>query len=101
MQAAGDVMNWVWAYEQKMGYGQLFLNEETGGITDDHVYMNQGGVRSIDIIDMRPNTLSMGMGGYEFGSFHHTQQDNLENIDPYVIEAVGKVVAMAVYNTAP
>ena len=36
----------------------------------------------------------------EFGSFHHTQQDNLENIDPYVIEAVGKVVAMAVYNTS-
>lgn len=100
MQAAGDVMNWVWAYAQKMGYGQLFSNEETGGITDDHVYMNQAGVRSIDIIDMRPSTLSMGMGNYEFGSFHHTQDDNISNIDPYVLEAVGRVVAMAVYNTA-
>lgn len=99
MQAAGDVMNWVWAYANKMGYGQLFVNEETGGITDDHVYMNEAGIRSIDIIDMRPNTLSMGMGNYEFGSFHHTQQDNLSNIDPYVLEAVGKVVAMVVYNT--
>jgi len=100
MAAAGDVMNWVWAHAQKMGYGHLFVNEEIGGITDDHVYMNQGGVRSIDIIDMRPNTIAMGMGGFEFGSFHHTMEDNLSNIDPQVLEAVGKVVAMAVYNTA-
>jgi hypothetical protein len=41
----------------------------------------------------------MGMGGFEFGSFHHTMEDNLSNIDPQTLEAVGKVVAMAVYNT--
>ncbi len=99
MAAAGDVMNWVWAHAQKMGYGHLFVNEEIGGITDDHVYMNQGGIRSIDIIDMRPNTIAMGMGNFEFGSFHHTMEDNLSNIDPEVLTAVGRVVAMAVYNT--
>ena len=99
MAAAGDVMGWVWNQANRLGYGALFVKEEIGGITDDHVYMNQAGVRSIDIVDMRPSTIAMGMGGFEFGHFHHALSDNLENIDPQVIEAVGKVVATALYNT--
>lgn len=99
MAAAGDVMGWIWNQANRLGYGNLFVKEEIGGITDDHVFMNQAGVRSIDIIDMRPNTVTMGMGGFEFGHFHHTLSDNMENIDPQVLEAVGKVVATALYNT--
>ncbi len=99
MSAAGDVMGWVWNQANRLGYGSLFVKEQIGGITDDHVYMNQAGVRSIDIVDMRPNTISMGMGGFEFGHYHHTMDDNVANIDPQVLEAVGKVVATAVYNT--
>lgn len=99
MAAASDVMGWIWNQANRLGYGNLFVKEEIGGITDDHVFMNQAGVRSIDIIDMRPNTVTMGMGGFEFGHFHHTLSDNMENIDPQVLEAVGKVVATALYNT--
>ncbi|MBM3427471.1 MAG: M28 family peptidase [Bacteroidetes bacterium] len=99
MAAAGDVMGWIWNQANRLGYGNLFVKEEIGGITDDHVFMNQAGVRSIDIIDMRPNTVTMGMGGFEFGHFHHTLSDNMDNIDPQVLEAVGKVVATALYNT--
>jgi hypothetical protein len=99
MEAAGDVVNWVWGIANKQGAGSQFVAENIGSITDDHVYMNMGGVRSIDIVDMRPSTLAMGMGNVEFGFFHHTHQDNMRVIDKNTLLGVGKTLAFAVYNT--
>jgi glutaminyl-peptide cyclotransferase len=98
MQVAPDVVNKVWKTAADLGYAELFQEPVTGEIIDDHIFMNRAGVRTIDIIDMRPSTKAMGFGGYQFGSTHHTHADNLESIDPSVLEAVGKTVTHVLYH---
>jgi hypothetical protein len=46
----------------------------------------------IDIIDLRPMN-----GGYEFGSYHHTHQDNLQIIDKATLKAVGQTLLQVLY----
>ena len=36
-------------------------------------------------------------GGFEFGSFHHTHADNLENIDKSTLKAVGQTLLQVLY----
>jgi hypothetical protein len=51
MYYAAHVVNKVWDIAQNLGYGQYFLNEKMGAITDDHLYVNRiAGIPSIDII---------------------------------------------------
>jgi len=98
MQVAPDVVDKVWNTAAQLGYGELFQEPQTGEIIDDHLFMNQAGIRTIDIIDMRPSTRSMGFGGYEFGATHHTHEDNLSNIDPATLQAVGHTLAHVLYH---
>ncbi len=99
MQVAPDVVNALWSNASRLGFGSQFQEPVTGEIVDDHIFMNRAGIRSVDIIDMRPSTKSMGFGGYEFGSTHHTHKDNLSNIDPTTLDAVGKTVIYTLYHT--
>jgi hypothetical protein len=46
----------------------------------------------IDIIDLRPAN-----GGFDFGSYHHTHQDNLANIDKSTLKAVGQTLLQVLY----
>jgi glutaminyl-peptide cyclotransferase len=99
MAVAEDVVNKVWSTAHSLGYQDLFQMPVTGEIVDDHYFMNQAGVRSIDIIDMRPSTRAMGFDGYEFGGFHHTHNDNMDIIDPATLRSVGRTLLQVVYNT--
>jgi len=98
VQAAPDLVERVWNTASKLGYGEYFPSETTGEIVDDHVFMNQSGLRSIDIVDMRPATQTMGFNGYEFGNFHHTHKDNMSIIDKATLKAVGHTVSYIMYN---
>lgn len=98
MQFAGDVMNMVWNSAAKLGYSNYFINEEVNGVTDDHSFVNQAGIRCIDIIDTRPETAAMGLGGYKFGPYHHTHNDNMDIIDKNTLNAVGQTVLQVIYN---
>ncbi|MCC6599828.1 MAG: M28 family peptidase [Crocinitomicaceae bacterium] len=98
MNSAPDVVNMVWKKAQKIGYGEYFQDQETGEIIDDHVFLNIAGYRTIDIIDMRPSTLTMGFGGFQFGSFHHTHKDNINVIDRKTLKAVGQTLSQVIYN---
>jgi Peptidase family M28 len=99
VEVAEDVVNRIWKTAADLGYGEYFQNQVSGEIVDDHLFLNRGGVRCIDIIDMRPSTKSMGFNGYEFGSFHHTHNDNIKNIDPKTLKAVGQTIAQVIYNS--
>lgn len=87
MQYAPDIMRKVWSNAQKLGYGNFFINEQTYFVgTDDHKYINEiANIPCIDIIQYDRTT----------GSFNprwHTHNDNMEGIDVYTLEAVGKTV---------
>ena len=53
MQYAPSVVNEVWDMAEQSGYGSYFDNNAGGAITDDHIVVNQMGIKCIDIIDMR------------------------------------------------
>ena len=91
MHFASDVVNGVWKIAADMGYASLFSNEMGGSLIDDHYYVNiLSGIPCIDIIDY---TNDEG-----FPSTWHTVNDNLENIDKNVLNAVGTVLVNYIYN---
>lgn len=71
------------------GYGELFPRSYGSGVTDDHVELIRAGIPAIDIIDYRPDR--------GFPSTWHTLQDNIENIDPATLKAVGQSLLQYIY----
>ena len=91
MYYAPDVQEKVWNIAREAGFGQYFVNTEMHNTTDDHLYVNQLlQIPCIDIVHMRPDTRS-------YGAYHHTQDDNLDIIDPTVLRAVGQTVLEVLY----
>ncbi|MCB2406922.1 M28 family peptidase [Hymenobacter lucidus] len=91
-QYARDVVDKVWNTGAQLGYSDFFLFQDSPGIDDDHVYTNQAGVRTIDIIDHLP------VGDDYFPAYHHTTQDNMSVIDKRTLKAVGQTVLQTIYN---
>lgn len=89
---ASETVHYVWSIAQKLGYGAYFSNVATnGGITDDHLYVNEiARIPSINIIHYHPQL-------NDFGSFHHTHRDNMEIIDRKTLKAVGQTVLEVIY----
>ncbi len=94
MYYAADVVEKVWSAAASLGFSNYFRNEEMGGITDDHVYVNKlAGIPSIDIIQYRNEGQNSG-----FGHYWHTVNDTMENIDKNTLFAVGTTLMQVVYN---
>ena len=93
MQYAPGIVRSIWATAADLGYGNMFIDEDAFGISDDHTAVNEAGkIQMIDIIDLRPVN-----GGFDFGSFHHTHQDNLNIIDKSTLKAVGQTLLQVLY----
>lgn len=86
---APNIVQKVWAIGNEIGYGAYFINVISGSIIDDHFWMNQAGIPSIDIIHF---TDAAG-----FYMNWHTQLDNLNNIDKNTLKAVGQTVLETIY----
>jgi hypothetical protein len=90
---AQSVVTKVWSQAESLGFGNYFINQKGGAITDDHLYINQLiGIPSIDIIQYDPNS------GTGFGSYWHTTHDTMENVDKTTLNAVGTTLMHVVYN---
>ena len=93
LEYAAPIVERVWNTARNIGYGKFFVNASGGGVTDDHLYVNKGrGIPSINIINYDPNTY------HRFGSYWHTQQDTMDNIDRETLKAVGQTVLEVIYN---
>ncbi|MDO4497329.1 MAG: M28 family peptidase, partial [Bacteroidales bacterium] len=89
---ASDIVNMVWQKAQQLGYGRYFINAQGGGITDDHVFVNQmRRIPCIDIIDTRQNS------GGSFYPYWHTTDDTLDKISKETLQAVGDVLINILY----
>jgi hypothetical protein len=89
-QKAGEVVDKVWQNAASLGYGNFFLNQDGGWVTDDHVYVNNIGIPAIDIIHSDPTSHS------GFAKHWHTHDDNLNVIDPLTLKAVGQTLLKTV-----
>ena len=93
MQYAPSVMTKVWSIAEELGYSSYFRNEVSGSITDDHYYINtMMGIPTIDIIHHDPNTRT------GFGSYWHTQDDNMKAVDKSTMQVVGETLIAVVYS---
>lgn len=85
MQYAAPVVARVWSAARTAGFSDIFIEQEGGAVTDDHLNMNAAGIPTIDIISYYGE-----QGG--FGPTWHTAQDTPENIDPATLRAVGQTL---------
>ena len=90
-QYASWVVDRVWNKAADLGLGHVFVNQRGGGVTDDHINVNRAGIPCIDIIQFQTDT------GTGFGDYWHTHNDDMRNIDPLTLDAVGRVLMEIIY----
>lgn len=89
--AAKPIVDKVWSAARKAGVQQRFDDTVGGAVVDDHVYLLLAGVPVIDIIEgAHPETGS-------FPPYWHTLSDNMDNIDPATLKAVGSTLIQLIY----
>ena len=89
MNYAPEVVNKVWGIAKLLNKDNYFVNEEIGGITDDHRFIIQyARFPVIDIIHYEND---------KFMAEHHTHADGIDIIDKNTLGAVGQVVLATVY----
>jgi len=87
----------VWKLAQGMGYTNYFVNENLGGVTDDHVFVSTyAGIPMIDVIN-KPTGSGERAG---FGTYHHTHDDNMDIISKKSLRIVGQVMLAVIYKEA-
>jgi hypothetical protein len=92
LKYAPDIVALVWNKAMELGYPQ-FLNEAGEEIIDDHLPLNEAGIKTIDLIDLSyPDRTNR---------FWHTHQDTPENCSAESLEAVGTVLINILYTQPP
>jgi len=90
---APDHVDKIWNIASDIGYGDYFVEQEGGYITDDHYFINlMAQIPTINIIHLDPASVN--------GSFYdhwHTVSDNLEQIDRSTLKIVGQTVLTVIF----
>lgn len=92
MRYAPGIVDKVWSAARTVGKGDFFVNESGGYITDDHDPINKIGIPTIDIISYYPDCEQSS-----FGPTWHTVIDDMEHLDPAVLQAVGQTLIQVIY----
>ncbi len=94
MQFAPKVVRKVWNTARILGYSNYFVNINSPGIMDDHIFVNRDAkIPMIAIVEYDPMSST-----YYFGPYHHTHKDNMNIISKQTLQAVGETVLYAIYN---
>ncbi len=89
-QYASGILKKVWDNAAKIGQGDFFLPQNSPEILDDHLFVNDwASIPMINIIEYAPNS--------GFGAYHHTHDDNMENIATRPLKAVGETILYTLY----
>ena len=94
MKYARNIVEKVWQAAQAAGYGSYFSAEEDGGVTDDHMPLNEkAGIPCIDIINHYPDCEQSN-----FGPTWHTISDDMQHIDKNTLQAVGQTLIQLIFS---
>ncbi|MFC2125771.1 M28 family peptidase [Bacteroidota bacterium] len=94
MQFARKIVAKVWKAGNQLGYQAYFIDQQSPGIMDDHVFVNRNAkIPMINIVEFDPNDRDE-----YFGSYHHTHRDNMDIIDPVTLKAVGQTLLHVIYH---
>jgi hypothetical protein len=83
VSGAPEVVQRVWRTAEERGYGRIFVNRAGQALTDDHVPLQQAGIRAIDVID------------FDF-PYHHTTEDTIDKVSAESLQIVGDVAVALV-----
>ncbi len=84
----------LWNTAAALGYSNIFVNQTTDPILDDHLYVNQiAGIPMADIVQNSPTT--------SFFSHWHTTTDNLDNVSAESLRIVATVTMKTIYGDYP
>ncbi len=76
---APEVVRRVWETADEIGYGNVFVSRPGDAISDDHLPLNEAGIRTIDIID------------FDY-PYWHTPEDTPDKVSARTLGIVGDVV---------
>lgn len=82
--SAPEVVDRVWRTADQLGYGTAFPRRDGGWITDDHIPLNQAGIRTIDIID------------FDY-PYWHRLSDDMTHVSPRGLGIVGNVMTALIF----
>jgi Zn-dependent M28 family amino/carboxypeptidase len=80
---APEVVDRVWRQAQELGYGRVFQSRVGMSVTDDHIPLQETGIRAIDVIDFTY-------------PYHHTIEDTFDKVSARSLEIVGNVAVSLV-----
>lgn len=84
----------LWAAAAALGYGNIFVNQNTDPILDDHLYVNQiAGIPMVDIVQNSPTT--------SFFSHWHTTTDDMASVNAETMRIVATVTLKTIYADYP
>lgn len=86
----------VWNLARQMGFGNYYVLEDGGAVTDDHYFVNT--IAQIPMIDIINLPLESPNG--RFGAHWHTHDDNMDIIDARTLRAAGQVLLAVIYREA-
>ena len=93
-RTAGSQMKKIWKKAHELGYGNWFVRQDGGEVTDDHVYVHTiARIPCVDIINFDPDCEQSS-----FGPYWHTVNDTMEHMDRATLKAVGQTVMDVIYN---
>ena len=84
----------LWGAAAAMGYGNIFVAQNTDPILDDHLYVNQ--IAGIPMVDIVQNS-----GTTSFFTHWHTTTDNLNNLSAETMRIVATVTMKTIYGDYP
>ncbi len=91
---APGLVDKVWTAAAALGYSNVFVNQQSDAILDDHMYVNQNaGIPMIDIVQNSPNT--------SFFRHWHTTTDDLNSVNREALRTVATVTMKTVYGDFP
>ena len=93
LRYAASIVDKVWSAARHAGFSSVFANEVGGGVTDDHIPVNEAGIPTVDIIPFYPDCSQSS-----FGPTWHTINDDMEHLDSNTLKAVGQTLIQVIYS---
>ncbi len=91
---APDAESMIWSLAEQAG-ADKFIDKSGAEIYDDHIALNEAGIRTVDIIDLE----LIGAGTpLERRNYWHTQNDTMMNIGKATLKQVGEVIAKLIWS---
>lgn len=93
MEYAPDIVDLVWSTARNLKIPQFIDAPSRGWTTDDHIPINEAGIKCIDLIDFEYPDAS--------NRYWHTTEDTPDKCSPESLEAVGTVLLNVIYQYKP